>query len=52
MLNKIKEFMSNQTEDHSIKKSKKKKEEENGSAVLLQEIETLKSELEESKDKY
>jgi len=52
MLNKIKEFMSNQTVDHSIKKSKKKKEEENGSAELLQEIETLKSELEESKDKY
>ena len=52
MLNNIKEFMSNQTEDHSIKKSKKKKEEENGSAELLQEIETLKSEIEESKDKY
>ncbi|MBL0023661.1 MAG: nucleotide exchange factor GrpE [Saprospiraceae bacterium] len=51
MLNKIKEFMSNQVEDTSPKKAKKKKETEDN-IELLQEIETLKSELDESKDKY
>jgi molecular chaperone GrpE len=51
MINKIKEFMSNQVEEASEKKSKKKKEA--GENVELQkEIETLKADLDESKDKY
>ncbi|MBK7633900.1 MAG: nucleotide exchange factor GrpE [Saprospiraceae bacterium] len=50
MINKIKEFMSNQVEEASEKKSKKKKEVEN--IELQKEIETLKAELDESKDKY
>jgi len=51
MFNKIKEFMSNQVEETSPKKVKKDKHSEN-EVVLQQEIETLQSELEESKDKY
>lgn len=42
--------MSNQVEEASEKKSKKKKEVEN--IELQKEIETLKAELDESKDKY
>lgn len=53
MLNKIKEFMSNQVEETSPKKAKKKKEvNESEDSILQQELETLKAELEESKDKY
>jgi len=51
MLNKIKEFMSNQVEETSPKKAKKDKHSEKEN-VLQQELETLQSELEESKDKY
>ncbi|MBK8347711.1 MAG: nucleotide exchange factor GrpE [Saprospiraceae bacterium] len=51
MINKIKEFMSNQVEETSTKKDKKKKETEE-IQNLHQEIESLKTELEESKDKY
>lgn len=51
MLNKIKEFMSNQAEETSPKKSKKDKHSEKEIA-LQQEIEIIKAELEESKDKY
>jgi molecular chaperone GrpE len=51
MINKIKEFMSNQVEETSAKKAKKKKEAEEH-IELLQQIETLKGELDESKDKY
>lgn len=56
MLNKIKEFMSNQVEEKSPKKAKKKKEadstEQSVDTALQQELETIKAELEESKDKY
>jgi molecular chaperone GrpE len=56
MFNKIKEFMSNQVEETSPKKAKKKKESEEThdeqDNALMQEIETLKAEIEEAKDKY
>ena len=53
MLNKIKEFMSNQVEETSPKKAKKKKDEEQSvDTALQQELETVKAELDESKDKY
>lgn len=56
MFNKIKEFMSNQVEETSPKKAKKKKEAEDThteqESVHLVEIETLKAEVEEAKDKY
>jgi molecular chaperone GrpE len=51
MLNKIKEFMSNQVEETSPKKAKKDKNTEK-EIVLQQELETIQAELEESKDKY
>ena len=53
MLNKIKEFMSNQVDEAAAKKAKKKKDGEDAKhAELMKEIETLKAEIEESKDKY
>lgn len=53
MLNKIKEFMSNQVEDTTPKKAKKNKEvEELVDDTTQIELDTLKTELEESKDKY
>jgi molecular chaperone GrpE len=56
MFNKIKEFMSNQVEETSPKKAKKKKENEEmhneQESAHVQEIETLKAEIEEAKDKY
>ena len=51
MFNKIKEFMSNQAEETSQKKAKKDKHSEKEIALQI-ELDTLKSELEESKDKY
>ncbi len=53
MLNKIKEFMSNQVEETTPKKAKKKKDaDQSVDTALQQELETLKLELDESKDKY
>lgn len=53
MIKKIKAFMSNQVEETSAKKSKKKKSSEEDHSIKLQaELDILKQELEEAKDKY
>jgi len=51
MLNKLREYMTNPEDNKNTKKSKKEKQETEDSQ-LLQEMETLKTELEESKDKF
>ncbi|MBK9734858.1 MAG: nucleotide exchange factor GrpE [Saprospiraceae bacterium] len=51
MINKLKEFMSNQVNESAPKKMKKDKKSENELALQL-ELETAQAELEESKDKY
>jgi molecular chaperone GrpE len=51
MINKIKEFMSNQVEETSAKKAKKGKHSDI-EQTLQQEVDRLNGELEESKDKY
>ncbi|MBC7884013.1 MAG: nucleotide exchange factor GrpE [Saprospiraceae bacterium] len=51
MINKIKEYMSNQVDETSSKKTKRDKHSENELALQL-EVESLKTDLEESKDKY
>ena len=51
IFNKIKGFMSNQVEDSSPKKAKKQKETDLEVALKI-EVETLKTELDEAKDKY